>query len=443
MFPNSFWGCNDDQYQARTQQLSNLAAQFNASLTAVPQAFIHAEDGEAAAKMLNDQADLVILDVASFPEGKAAGVFFDSLVPPVMLWSRPESEHGTHIGHNSFCGANFIAGNLALKKRQFRNLFGEIESPDFKARFCTAVELTRAAKQASGSTIGLFGGGIVPKFFDLEAQPEDQALLEKRWGIRFAGVPIQSVVDKAKSYKDSELVELSEMFVKQFREITVSAEAIQKLTRIYKAIADITKAEGYASTAVRCWPELQSIYGMWPCSGLSLLNETGIPCACEGDPVGALDMLLAAQMSSSPSTLIDVVDWDERQEQFTIWHCGPTACSWADNNDVRLIPHNVDGLGPDGKPAQGLAAVVDMTFTPGPVSVFRTLGAIDNEFVVQGELVRAPERKISGCSGFVSAPTVYDRPRTVVSIREEIMHRALPHHYVAARGHFFSGKESQ
>ncbi len=440
-FTNSFWGFKDEQYKARIQELRGLASKCNVELASIPHAFDNSEDAKSAAEILNQKSDLVILDVATFPEGKAAGVFIDALIPPVMLWSRSESEHGTHIGHNSFCGANFIAGNLALKNRRFRHLYGDADSIDFRARLVTAIELVRAAKLAAGSTIGLFGEGIVPKFFDLDIQPADRAKLKQRWNISFAGVPIQDLVERANSYKDGALDKLTDSFGKRFSKISVSKEALRKQAGIYKAIADITKEEGYTSTAVRCWPELQGVHDLWPCPSVSVLNDTGIPCACEGDPAGALDMLLAAKMTSTPSTLIDIVDWDKTQKRFTIWHCGPTACSWADQGKTQLIPHNVDGITPQGTPATGLPGVVDMTFAPGPVTVFRTLGAVDDEFVVQGALVRSPKHKISGCCGTVSALTVYDQSRSAASIRDEIMFRTLPHHYVAARGHLFARKD--
>jgi L-fucose isomerase-like protein len=437
-FSSSFWAFRDTQFTERARQLRALTGKLGASVKALPRAFRDAEGAEAAAKQLNDSADLVILDVATFPEGKAAGAFLDRLIPPVMLWSRPESEHGTHIGHNSFCGANFIAGNLALKQRRFRCLFGEAGSRDFAARLRTAIGLVSAAKQAAGSTIGLFGEGIVPKFFDIDISAADRTRLEQRWKIRFEGIPIKALVEKAGSYKEDELAADAKSFVRCFKRIAVPSDALSKQVRLYKAIADITRHEGYASTAVRCWPELQSTYGAWPCPGVGVLNDMGIPCACEGDPAGALDMLLATHLSERPSTVVDIVDWHVPRNSFAIWHCGPTACSWADRGGASLIPHNVDGANKQGRPAQGLPGVVDMTFAPGPVTVFRTLGAVDDEFVVQGSLVRSPSRRISGSHGSVAEPTVYGRKRTVDALREEIMNRALPHHFVAARGHLFS-----
>jgi len=78
-----------------------------------------------------------------------------------------------------------------------------------------------------------------------------------------------------------------------------------------------------------------------------------------------------------------------------------------------------------------------MQFKPGPVTMFRTLGAVDDEFVVQGRIVPAPKRQISGCFGMLATPAVYGRETQVGAIRDNILQRAIPHHYTAVRGKLF------
>ncbi|MCX7935095.1 MAG: hypothetical protein N3A66_07530, partial [Planctomycetota bacterium] len=102
------------------------------------------------------------------------------------------------------------------------------------------------------------------------------------------------------------------------------------------------------------------------------LNELGIPTACEGDPGGAWDMLLARFLSAAPATLMDIVDFDDRADTLTLWHCGPSAPAGADKNSVRLIPHNFDGADSRGRPQPGLPAVHDMGFKSAAVTVLRT-----------------------------------------------------------------------
>ena len=110
----------------------------------------------------------------------------------------------------------------------------------------------------------------------------------------------------------------------------------------------------------------------------------------------------------------------------------------AQKGKAALLPHNVDGRSKAGKPAGGLPAIVDMVFTPGPVTVFRTLGAMDDEFLFQGQLMNTPpSRRICGSCGAVTRLSLYGRPVAAADLRDQILARALPHHYTAARGHLF------
>lgn len=437
-FDVAFWGFFESQYKERTAKLRQVTRKLGTSLTAVPKTFSDYKGAIAAAKQLNEKADIVILDVATYPEGKAANAFFNTLEVPLMLWSRNETVHRSNIGHNSFCGANFLGGCLALRNRRFRKLYGPCTSKEFKARLLTACRLVGAAKAAAGSKIALFGEGIVPKFHDIDISDTDRRVLKKRWQISFVGIGIDELLSRVKSYTESEVDRDRKKFTSRFTQIKVGAEAVGRQVRLIRAVREICKKENFAATAIRCWPELQKLYQFWPCPTVSALNDFGIPTACEGDPGGALDMLLARYLGNGPSTLVDIVDWDERGQRFSIWHCGPTACSWADKKGTRLIRHDVDGRCSDGTPKKGLAAVVDMEFAPGKVSVYRTLGALDNEFVIEGQIVPAPRKKIVGSFGAVAESTMYKNKMPVESIRRQIFDRVLPHHYTAAYGHLFS-----
>jgi L-fucose isomerase-like protein len=437
-FTASFWGFRQSQYQKRLQQLQQVAKSLGFGFTVVPKTFENAADALTAAKILRQKkADIVILDVATYPEGKAAGQFINNTDMPLILWSRDETIHRTNIGHNSFCGANFLAGCLDVWGRKFRHLYGTAQSRDFKARLLTAGRLIGAAKKARGSNIGLLGEGIVPKFYDIDINAENRKALLERWNIKFTLVPIKQLVEYATSYKTAKVEAALSDFAGHFTRINIPKDALEKQVRLLLAVKEITKNNGFDAIAIRCWPEFQSLYGLWPCAVVSILNDEQLPIACEGDPAGALDMLLARQLSKQASTLVDIIDWDDNNNSFSIWHCGPTACSWADKAGAGLIGHNVDGPKTGGGPKQGLPAVVDMNFRRGKVAVFRTLGAIDDEFVIQGSLVNAPKRKISGSFGAVKNASVYAEKVTNNQLRRMIFDRRLPHHYTAVRGHVF------
>ena len=435
-FDPSFWGFKPKQYEQHAAKLGAVVRKMGYKFVACPETFENYKEAKRDARFLKQKgADIVVFDIEAYPEGKAAGEFVANVDAPLILWSRNETYHNVNVGHNSFCGANFMGGVLTVQGRKFRQIFGAANDKELKARLDTACKLVGAAKAAASSKIGLFGEGIVPKFYDIDVNEADQKKLQQRWGIKFVGVSTKELVKRCESYKDADVRKSRRKYTRHFDRIEISDEAIDKQVRMLKAVSDISKKNKFASIAIRCWPELQTMYGSWPCPVISVLNQTGLPAACEGDLGGALDMLLASKLAKSPSTLMDIVDWDDKGDSFSIWHCGPTATSWADKKGSLLMGHDVDGSDERGRPKCGLPGIVDMQFAPSKVTVFRTLGALDDEFAVHGQIVTAPKRNICGSFGAVTKSSIYGEKRSAKEIRRQIFDRLLPHHYTAVHGH--------
>jgi len=427
-----FYRFEESQYRGRVAALEAFAKQLGCAVAAAPATFSDAEGAEWAARFLAGRAaDLVVLDVCTFPEGKAVQTFFEKLSAPLALWARREDAEQAPIGHNSFCGANFAAGCLARLGRTCRKLYGSPGSAGFASPFKAACRLLRAAAAARGARIGLVGEGIVPKFHDLDVAIEHRAALEARWQITFVPIPLDTLFREARALDAAQVAAEAARERTAYRAVHVASDALRKQARLFLALQHIAASRELAALAIRCWPECQSDFGFWPCGAVGHLNEIGVPTACEGDPGGALDMLLASHLSRRPATLVDIVDFEDNHDAMTIWHCGPTAPSWAAGGSVDLIPHNVDGRDEHGGPRPGLPCVHDMAFEPGPITLFRTLGALDDEFMLRGRLVPSNGTKISGCAGRLRQLHRYDRSISAAAARDEVFARGLPHHFTA------------
>lgn len=430
-----FYAFREEQYRKRMQELAACLKPWGARLVAIPRSFATADGARAAAARLREaKAALVILDIGTFPEGKAMNAFFEGITAPVAVWSRVEDKKCGPIGHNSFCGANFAASNLAVQGRRFRPLFGHTQDAEFQARLRTAVRLLQAAEAARGSMIGLLGEGIVPKFHDIDMTEAERASLAARWGVRFAPIPFESWLAEMARVPAAKAQTEAARQTRCYRSVAVPSAAIEAQARQLLALRQIVEAKNLAALAVRCWPEPQKLAASWPCGVVGHLNDLGIPTACEGDPVGAWDMLLARYLSPQPSTLMDIVDFDDRADALAIWHCGPSPLSWADKDGVKLIPHNVDGADRQGRPKPGLPCVHDMGFRQGEVTVLRTLGALDDEFIFEGRIVPRPAaRRIAGSCGMVGELTQYGVRVSSRLLRTQILDRHIPHHYAVYR----------
>ena len=75
--------------------------------------------------------------------------------------------------------------------------------------------------------------------------------------------------------------------------------------RLYLAVEDWMQENMIDAAGFQCWTSIQQNYGCASCLTMSMMGEALIPCACEGDVVGALSMYVLMQASGNPSALID------------------------------------------------------------------------------------------------------------------------------------------
>ncbi len=425
-----FYAFGDEEYQTRAKFFASQVNRLTCEVEWAPRPFrTAAEAGECAAFLRSKAVDAVVLDVCTFPEGKAWQAFVSQLPLPVILWSRPEARKNGPVGHNSFCGANFIMANLRREGRRCRAWFGAPDSPEFLAQVRTALQTLNAAKAVRGARIGLVGGGIVPKFNDLDLSETERARLAEAWDIRFVGLPLDEVLTKARAIAASAARAEAERQAAAYRAIQVPPAALEQQARLVLALRAEAQRDNLSALAIRCWPEFQSQADFWPCGTVGWLCEGGLPTACEGDPVGALDMLLAGQLSKRPSTLLDIIDFDDARDTLSVWHCGPSAPACAADRQLNLVAHAVDGADAAGQPRAGHPACHDLTLRPGPVALLRTLGALDDEFRLDGEILPADGEQITGSFGKAGRLSLDGRPIAVAEVRRRILNEGIPHHY--------------
>lgn len=426
---NPFHAFDERQAHERREMLASQVNRMNCTMAPGLNLFSSAGEAEAAASALAS-ADFVVLDACTFPEGKAWMRFVELVEAPIAVWSRAETEKSGPIGHNSFCGANFIVSNMARAGRRTRAFYGDADGEEFVSRLSAALKLLSAAKAAKGARIGLMGGGIVPKFHDLDVSEAERKRISSRWGIDFESVRLEDIWDIADKLPKSAIDAETARETKLYRRIDVPAEALCQQAATLLAVKDYAMKAKLAAVAIRCWPEFGAKRSLWPCGLIGHLNDMGLPAACEGDPVGALDLLLSSKLSSTPASILDITDFDDAAGTLTLWHCGQGSLSCADQAGAGLTFHSVDGKGGDGKPAKGHPAVHDMAYKPGTLTVFRTLGAFDDEFILDGELLQS-DRHNTGSSGRLGALSSYGRSVGTREVRESIFSRGIPHHYAA------------
>jgi L-fucose isomerase-like protein len=81
--------------------------------------------------------------------------------------------------------------------------------------------------------------------------------------------------------------------------------------------------EGHlVGTAVQCWSALQDVYGIVPCTVMSMMSNGLLPSACEVDVMGAVAMYALQLASGTPSAIVDWNNnYEDEDDKCVIFHC--------------------------------------------------------------------------------------------------------------------------
>lgn len=94
-------------------------------------------------------------------------------------------------------------------------------------------------------------------------------------------------------------------------------EAIRRATRLFVAIREIAAERGAAAVTTICWP-IRDACGAVPCVALTLLQDEGMPAACQGD----IDALLTMVLFKRAAGLISFMGGGREEDgRLTVSHC--------------------------------------------------------------------------------------------------------------------------
>ena len=246
---------------------------------------------------------------------------------PVLLWTLREPViDGGRLRLNSLTGA-FSAGNtLAAMGRRFEYVFGSPAEAAVRRKLTAAIDAAKL--KASLQELNLVQIGHTPQGFGF-GRADDCDML-RTFGVTLHSIEARELIERAKGYSDAQA---AEHLGKAERAITglsaIPEENRLGFARLYKAYFEYCAENNVGALSSRCWPDFFTSFGTPVCAVLAMLNDFGIPAACEADSYGALSMYCAQALTGSPAFFGDPVSMDEDKNTITFWHCGTAACSLA------------------------------------------------------------------------------------------------------------------
>ncbi len=337
------------------------------------------------------EPDILILQNVTFANAAYAGEAAKRFSCPIVLWTlREPAGDGGRLRLNSLTGSYSAANMLRqMGVDDFAYVFGSPGEGQVREALSAAIAAAETGKKLRRAKIASVGHA--PEGFGF-GKATDAELL-RHFHVTLETVEARELMEKARAFSNEDIRECLEDAEQKIRGLDRIPEKNRKdFARLYKAYLEYARENHIAALASRCWPDFFVSYGTPVCAALSLLNDAGIPAACEGDVYGALSMYIGQELSGRPVFFGDPVAADPEENTITYWHCGMAPCLLA-RDDTKAVAgvHCNRGIGP----------TLEFGCRPCPhVTVFRVGKKPDGGFrffLLTGEALDKP-RQYSGTS---------------------------------------------
>lgn len=396
------------------------------------------EQAEAARAEIaaHGDIDLLLIVQVTFTDASMTIEMARHSSVPVAIWGVPEPRIGGRLRLNAYCGINLAAHALGKASLSYRWLFSSPDAAGISDKLtglaassndsavavavndhradATADRVVEKLARARVSVIGEHPAGFDTCEFDASE-------LHELTGVSVDRVKLEDAFEKAKSAPAERASAHRAEAEKSLAGLNdVNQEQLERSFRLLCALEDIVNENKADSIAVRCWPETFVDYGCAACGPMAMMNQAGVPSACEADVYGSVTTLMLQELAGEPVWMADLVDVDESDDTAVLWHCGLAPLSMCD---------------PEAQPEatihtnRKMPLLHQFPLKPGRITLAR-LSQAKNEkklMIAGAEVLRAP-MAFTGTSGVIR----FDAP--VADVCTTIMSEGLEHHFSLAYG---------
>ncbi len=296
--------------------------------------------------LADQKPDVIILQNITFANASyAAEINLAFPEADIILWALREPEGcGERLKLNSLTGV-FSASNVLhnLGRTCVPCVIGNPEDKETGRKLSVLLKASSVVKSLKGAKIATVGH--TPQGFGF-----GQALdveLQKNFGAKLVSIEARELIENARQYNENDV---SEYMTDAENRMSGLSKIPQNnrwdFARLYRAYDRFVKDNGISALASRCWPDFFTDFGTPVCAVLGILNDMGIPAACETDIYGALSMFIGCLAGEGPAFFGDPVAFNEKDNTITFWHCGMAPCSLARKGNAFTSVHCNRKIGP-------------------------------------------------------------------------------------------------
>ena len=392
-------------------------------------------EGEKYARFLRDNAGKfggVILCLPNFGDETGAVAALKDCGVPILIQAYPDEldKMAPELRRDAFCGKFSIMDVFTQYGLSFTALTPHVVHPKSPAFAAQVDHFDRVCRVYNGMK-NLVVGAVGARTTAFKTVRIDELALQ-RHGITVETLDLSDVFARVRGFAKSDpKLKAKTADLKAYTSWKgVPKEAVDTLARLGVALDDVIEQYGMQAVAVRCWVEMQQQLHVSPCVLLSMLNDRGVPAACEVDVGNAVTMYALHQASGRAATCLDWNNnYGDEEDKCIVFHCGPVQQSLMTAKG-RIVDHAILANAVGEKCGYGCNVG---RIAPMPLS-FGSLITEDGSlcfYLGEGEITDDPiPDDFFGCGGVLRTDDLQQKLRTIGYLGHRHHTSATPGHVV-------------
>ena len=317
------------------------------------------------------ELDAICLLFGTYANDTFATSLIEECSEPPIIWGTNQFDTG------SIAGAQQVSEVLSEMGRYYKLVFGDVDDSRALRQILATAKVAAARRRLRESRVGVVG------FQHIAGQTQaafDEIELREKIGCRIVGVSMNTFGALMRADKSDEVHSLWQKISEGVGKVSVNEEQMAEGVRAYLALKEIVRENKLDAIAFEDWFEFIGI----PNLAFALLNEEGVPAACEADVHAAVTLYLLALLTGKPAFHGELLGILEPEDALLVAHYGAGAPGLASS---RGQIH----LEPDRASRKGVSVTYQVR--PGPVTIASLTGRRDSYrmFVATGESISARE----------------------------------------------------
>ena len=273
-----------------------------------------------------EKIDGILISLPNFGDERAVAdsIRMSELDVPILVHAYPDEleRMGVERRRDSFCGKLSVCSNL----RQYGISFSltkshtvKPSSKEFVGDLHQFIKVCRLVKAVRKARIGAIGARTLP----FKTVRYSEKLLEGS-GISVEVIDLSEIIMAVGKLQDSDNDVQSKLssITRYCPTDAAPKKSLLNMAKLGVVVDRWIKENDLNACAVQCWPAMQESLGIFPCTLMSMMNNSLLPSACEVDIMGALAMYMLQVAGNLPSGLFD---WNNNYgdvpDKTVLFHC--------------------------------------------------------------------------------------------------------------------------